>query len=194
MHARQYRRHTPKLLAYSADPPRGTSDDDRRRRQRRRPGRRLPLPPGARARPAARARSGRAPGAARTARGTRPFATSQTRKALRLREARVLDGVGLGHGQDERERAGRIGDGHARLGERLFNKRMWKLSPSLRDASASRAHSKSEVLVGRPIPASIGSRRCTSGRAVVVRSSTVGMAPGRGAAARVASRWAPGHR
>ena len=63
-----------------------------------------------------------------------------------------------------------------------FNKRMWKLSPSLRDASASMAHSKSEGPWRTAEPLLDCEPTLYFGLAVVVRSSTVGMAPMRGAA------------
>ena len=60
-----------------------------------------------------------------------------------------------------------------------FNKRMWKLSPSLRDASASMAHSKSEGPCRTAEPRVDAEPTLYFGRAVFVRSSTVGMAPAR---------------
>ena len=63
-----------------------------------------------------------------------------------------------------------------------FNKRMWKLSPSLRDASASMAHSKSLGPCRTAEPRVDAEPTLYFGLAVVVRSSTVGMAPRRGAA------------
>ena len=63
----------------------------------------------------------------------------------------------------------------------LSNK-MWKLSPSLRDASASMAHSKSLGPWRTADPRVDAEPTLYFGLAVVVRSSTVGMAPMRGAA------------
>ena len=63
-----------------------------------------------------------------------------------------------------------------------FNRRMWKLSPSLRDASASMAHSKSLGPWRTAEPRVDAEPTLYFGLAVVVRSSTVGMAPMRGAA------------
>ena len=63
-----------------------------------------------------------------------------------------------------------------------FNKRMWKLSPSFLLASASMAHSKSLGPWRTAEPLLDCEPTLYFGLAVVVRSSTVGMAPARGAA------------